>query len=77
MPRPKLAQNTNAARLAFNHFQSHRQCVLGAGHENSNPVCCEEVVSLSYKISHCVFISNTLKLQIKYVYYFSPGILPC
>ena len=34
VPRPKPAQNMNAARdWAFNHFQSRGQCVLGARHE--------------------------------------------
>ena len=33
MPRPKPAQNVNAVQQLFNHFESCRESLLGAGQE--------------------------------------------
>ena len=62
MPRPKPAQNVNAARLAFQSFSVTSPMCTGCGARNS--VRCEEVVSLLFdKFSLAVSIFGTLKLH--------------
>ena len=64
VPRPKPAQNVNAAQLAFQSFSVTLPMWTGCWAQN--PVRCEEVLSLSYdKFSLTISISNTLKWQMK------------